>query len=90
MPNQPDLLVTVLRDSATAQDRASAFGSLWGLAQRRVWAITLPKHLAYQLELGSVISVTAPVPGLRVATQAIVVGEQVRSSDPTSVLQILV
>lgn len=89
VPNDPALLITALNTARVATNRANDYGALWGV-QRRVWAITLPKHLAYAAELGDTISVTAPVPGLRNGVFALVIGEQVRSEDPTSILQILV
>ena len=89
VPNDPALLVTALQLQADAATVAGNHGALWS-DLRRIWAVTLPKAIAYGIDLGDPVSVTWPVPGLATGSIGLCIGEQVRSSDPTSILQILV
>lgn len=88
VPNDPALLATALARQSDAQAVAAVHGALWS-AQRRIWAVSVPKAIGYGIDLGDVISVTWPVPGLENTALGLVVGEQLRSDEPTVTLQIL-
>lgn len=89
VPNDPALITTALAKQADASLIAQSHGALWG-TQRRLWAVTIPQDYAWQLELGDVIGITAPAPGLQTRQLARVVSEQIRAADQTVTFQILV
>lgn len=90
VPNDPAPAPTVLASASDAQAVADRMGELWGRF-RTLWAVTVPAEYAWDVDLGDPVSVTAPVPGLSAGPMpGLVVGEHVRSGEPTITLQILI
>lgn len=89
MPNDPDTVSTALSRQDDAALIAQRHGALWG-TQRRLWAVSLPQFYAWQIELGDIVRLTAPAPGLEGGALGVVMGEQIRATDQTVTLQILV
>lgn len=89
VPNDPALVTTALAHQVDATAIAQRHGALWG-TQRRIWAISVPQDLAWGIELGSIIGISAPAPGLENRKLARVVGEQIRATEQIVTLQILV
>lgn len=89
VPNDPDTISTALSRQDDAALIAQHHGALWGV-QRRLWAVSLPQFYAWQIELGDIVGLTAPAPGLEQRAVGVVVAEQIRAADQTVTLQILV
>lgn len=89
LPNDPAIVTTALASQADAVLVAQRHGALWGV-QRRLWAVSIPQDLAWGIDLGDVIGVTAPVAGLTDRKLARVVSEQIRATDQFVTFQILV
>ncbi|MFT8471380.1 hypothetical protein [Acetobacter persici] len=89
VPNDPALITTALASQADAALVAQRHGALWG-TQRRLWAVSVPQDLAWGIDLGAVIGITAPAPGLTDRQLARVVSEQIRATDQFVTFQILV
>lgn len=89
VPNDPDTISTALTRPDDAALVAQRHGALWGV-KRKLWAISLPQIYAWQIELGDVVGITAPAPGLEQGAIGLVVGEQIQAANQTVTLQILV
>lgn len=89
VPNDPTPITTALQNVYDAQLIAGRHGDLWG-EFRDLWAVSVPADCAWSVELGDMVSLSAPVPGLSEPTIGCVVGEHIRSSDATVTLQILI
>lgn len=89
VPNDAALITTALVRQQDAQAIAVALGALWGV-QRRLWAVSVQREIAYRVDIGSIVALTYPAPGLSGRAMGIVVGEQIRSDQSTSTLQVLV
>ncbi|WP_395496343.1 hypothetical protein [Acetobacter sp. KSO5] len=89
VPNDPALITTALASQADAVLVAQRHGALWG-TQRRLWAVAVPQDLAWGIDLGDVVGITAPAAGLTDRQLARVVSEQIRATDQTVTFQILV
>lgn len=89
VPNDPDTISTALSRQDDAALIARRHGALWG-SRRKLWAVSLPQIYAWQIELGDVVGLTAPAPGLEQRAVGVVVGEEIASSNQTVTLQILV
>ncbi|OUL64561.1 hypothetical protein HK16_04115, partial [Acetobacter senegalensis] len=82
VPNDPALVTTALARQTDATIIAKLHGALWG-TQRRLWAVTLPQDLAWGIDLGDVIGISAPAPGLEDRQLARVVSEHMQATDQT-------
>ncbi|MCG4255612.1 hypothetical protein [Acetobacter senegalensis] len=89
VPNDPALVTTALARQTDATTIAKLHGALWG-TQRRLWAVTIPQDLAWGIDLGDVIGISAPAPGLEDRQLARVVSEHMQATDQTVTFQILV
>lgn len=89
VPNDPDVISTALSRQDDAAIIAKRHGALWG-TRRRLWAVSLPQSYGYLFELGDCVGLTADAPGLQQRVIGIVVGEEIRATDQTVTLQILV
>lgn len=89
VPNDPAPITTALADQDDALLVAEAHGQLWGV-QRRLWAVDIPQDYALQLDLGDLVAIQLPIPGIRDGAPGIVVGEHINATDLTTTLTILV
>lgn len=89
VPNDPASISTALSRQADAQEIAARHGTLWGV-QRRLWAVSVPQDYAWSIELGDLINLAAPAPGLDAGVPGIVVSEQIRAADQIVTFQVLV
>lgn len=89
MPNDPDVISTALARQDDAALIAKRHGALWG-TRRKLWAVSLPQSYGYLFELGDFVGLQADAPGLQQRVVGVVVGEQIRATDQTVTLQILV
>ncbi|MCI1909003.1 hypothetical protein [Acetobacter fabarum] len=89
VPNDPDTISTALTRQDDAALIAQRHGALWG-TKRKIWAVSIPQIYAWQIDLGDVVAITAPAPGLEQRAVGVVVGEAVQASSQTVTLQILV
>ncbi|MFT8723682.1 MAG: hypothetical protein ABF759_14100 [Acetobacter malorum] len=89
VPNDPALITTALARQQDAIVIANRHGALWG-TQRRLWAVEIPQQLAWGVELGKTIGISAPAPGLENRVIGRVVSEHFQATDQTVTLQILV
>lgn len=89
VPNDPALITTALARQADAAVIAQRHGALWG-TQRRLWSVAIPQDLAWDIDLGDVVGLQAPAPGLENRQLGRVVSEQIRAADQFVTLQILV
>jgi hypothetical protein len=88
-PNNPPPVETALVNPTQAQLLSSALGALWG-TQRRLYDVTVPLEVALDADLGMVVSLTYPAESLRSGRIGQIVGESLRSSSNTAVLQVLI
>lgn len=89
VPNDPDVISTALARQDDAAIIANRYGALWG-TERRLWSVSLPQAYGYFFELGDFVGLTADAPGLQQRVTGVVVGEEIRATDQTVTLQILV
>lgn len=89
VPNDAALIPTALLRQQDAQAVAASLGAVWG-AGRRIWAVSVQRDIAYRVDIGSVVSLAYPAPGLTGGVLGIVIGEQIRSDQATSTIQVLV
>ncbi|MBM3096600.1 hypothetical protein JRX38_00940 [Gluconobacter cerinus] len=87
-PSDPDAVITALSRQDDAQTIATLQGRLWATS-RQIWAVTVPETLGLHCDLGDIVSLSAPVPGLRQAVLGIVMAEHLRAGDSTMTLQLL-
>lgn len=89
VPNDPDAISTVLSRQADALEVANRHGALWGKA-RRLWVVSVPEDIAWGIDLGDWVGLTAPAVGLRDRVVGIVIYEEIRATEQVVTLQILV
>jgi hypothetical protein len=89
VPNDPDAISTVLSRQADALEVANRHGALGGQA-RRLWVVSVPEDIAWGIDLGDWVGLTAPAVGLRDRVVGIVISEQIRATEQVVTLQILV
>ncbi|OUJ14273.1 hypothetical protein [Acetobacter sp. DsW_063] len=88
-PNDPATIATALTSQADAQTIANRHGALWGV-QRRLWAVSVPQDLAWSIELGDVVGLSAPAAGLTARVPGVVISEHIQATDQVVTFQILV
>lgn len=88
-PNDPERVAGCLLNLADAQAVADALGALWGV-RRRLYDLVLPVEIGRVREIGDIVTLRWPVENLAAGSLGIVVGEQIRSGDAVSILQVLV
>lgn len=88
-PNDPPIIQTALLDAANAQALVNELGALWG-TRRRLYDVRVPFEVGLQREVGEVVSLTYPMDDLRSGRVGQIVGEQIRSTDTTITLQVLI
>jgi hypothetical protein len=88
-PNDTQPIPTALLAEDDALYAAQQVMALWG-TERRLYSVELPVALGLRHELGDVVNLTYPLDDLDAGCSGRVVGEQLRLSDATSALTVLV
>ncbi|GBQ89292.1 hypothetical protein [Asaia krungthepensis] len=88
-PGDLPVIPTALLNERDAQNTANAHGTLWG-PERHLWSVTLPRSIAAGIDLGHALRLDLPAPGLRGGATGIVIGEQIRSTEASVTLTVLV
>jgi hypothetical protein len=88
-PNDPATVPTRLLDGAQAGELSRAIGEQWQGAPR-LYDVVLPMEVGMRREIGDVVRLAYPLDNLDTGRLGQVVGEQVRSGDTTTTLQVLV
>lgn len=88
-PSDPELVPTALLVESNAETLADEVIGLWG-TRRRLYDVTLPMEIALQHDIGDVVRITYQFGDLRTGQLGRVVGEQIRTGDAASTLQVLV
>jgi hypothetical protein len=90
-PSDPDVLDSDLLDGGDASALALLIGGLWAQASpRRLFEVAVPLVLALRHDLGAVLSLTYPLPGLSAGALGLQVGEAIRRAEGIATLRILV
>lgn len=88
-PSDPDPVPGLLLAAADAQLVANDLMALWGV-KRRQYQVVFPLGLGIGHELGDLVWISYPTDDLRGGVLGLIVGEQLRSSDATTTLMVLV
>jgi hypothetical protein len=87
--NDPPAVETFLLEETGADILANEYGAIYG-ERRSIWDIALPASYAFQKEIGDVINIQFPAPGLTLGKPAVIIGDRYRFSEQSYSLSILV
>lgn len=85
----PPAVETFLLEETGAGILANEYGAIYG-ERRSIWDITLPASYAFQKEIGDVINVQFPAPGLTTGKPAVIIGDRYRFSEQSYSFSVLV
>jgi hypothetical protein len=88
-PSDPEPVSTRLLQPTDAQAMANLYGALWGVP-RRLYEVTVRIDVALARDLGQVIQLVYPLGELATGRVGLIVGEQIRSTEDTATLLVLV